>query len=92
MVDSATSIPLPGVQFLVSWASGGDLGAGSQGPERYAQAITDSRGAATFCDLPHSFALEVSVLGPTGSRSHVMMVELKNIGITGRIVMGRINR
>ena len=66
--------------------------AGSQGPERYAQAVTDSRGAATFCDLPLGFPVEVSLAGPTGARAHVMMVELKRTGITGRVVMGRLNR
>ena len=48
--------------------------------------------AATFCDLPYGFPIEVSLPAPTGLRAHVMMVEVERTGITGRVVYGRINR
>jgi hypothetical protein len=92
MVDSATSVPMPGIRFLVSWPAQSDIGGGRSGQERYRKAVTDSRGVATFCDLPYSFPVEVSLLGPDDSRTYVMMVELKATGITGRVVTGRINR
>ncbi len=92
MVDSATSVPMPGIRFLASWPPEAEPGGGTQGEERYQQAVTDSRGAATFCDLPHGFPIEVSLLNAGGGRTHVMMIELTRAGITGRVVMGRVNR
>jgi len=101
LVDSATSVPMTGIRFLVSWPARNDAalrrtaaptGPGWAGPEQHQQALTDSRGAATFCDLPFGFPLEVSLAGPSSARTHVMMVELKSSGITGRVVYGRVNR
>ena len=101
LVDSATSVPMTGIRFLVSWPARTDAalrrtaapnGPGWAGAEQNQQALTDSRGAATFCDVPYGFPVEVSLPGPTGLRAHVMMVELGRTGITGRVVYGRINR
>ena len=92
MVDSATAMPLPGVRFLVSWPAIMENPSADSTRELYRQAATDSRGAATFCDLPWGFPLEVSVLGPAGSRGHVMMTEVTRNGIVSRVVSGRINR
>jgi hypothetical protein len=91
MVDSATVAPLPGIRFIVSWPASAES-AGADSSERYRLALTDSRGAATFCDLPTGFPLEVSVLGPGRGRVHVMMVEVTRNGIVGRVVSGRVNR
>ena len=91
MVDSATAVPLPGVQFVVSWPARMENPSADSTVEAYRQAVTDSRGAATFCDLPWGFPLDVSVLGP-GTRTHVMMTEVTRNGIVGRVVSGRINR
>lgn len=102
MVDSATSVPMPGVRFLVTWPDRTDESLrnlpsrlrplAQPGREQVRQALTDSRGTATFCDLPYGFNLEVSLPGPSGERFHVMMVDLKSSGITGKVVYGRINR
>ena len=98
MVDSATLVPMPGIRFLVSWPARTDrtLRAMSArvwtGEEHVVQALTDSRGAATFCDVPYGYPLEVSLPGPEGTRTHVMRVEVKRTGITGRVLYGRINR
>lgn len=101
MVDSATLVPMTGIRFLISWPARNDEALrrtaarnapGWAGAEQFQQALTDSRGAATFCDLPYGFQIEVSLPGPAGLRAHVMMVEVERTGITGRVVYGRINR
>lgn len=92
MVDSATVVPLPGVRFLVSWPAIAENAAADRTQELYRQAVTDSRGAATFCDLPTGFPLEVSILGASGYRGHVMMTEVTRNGIVGRVVSGRVTR
>ena len=91
MVDSATAVPLPGVRFVVSWPAILENASADSSVEANRQAVTDSRGAATFCDLPWGFPLEVSVLGH-GGRTHVMITEVTRNGIVGRVVSGRINR
>lgn len=91
MVDSATAEPLPGVRFVVSWPATVDNPSADSTMDAYRQAVTDSRGAATFCDLPPGYPLDVSVLGP-GGRTHVMLTEVTRNGIVGRVVSGRINR
>jgi hypothetical protein len=92
MVDSATTVPLPGVRFIASWPATAEVADADSTQERYRLAVTDSRGAATFCDLPTGFPVEVSVLNAGGARTHVMMAEVTRNGILGRIVIGRINR
>jgi len=92
MVDSATTAPLPGVPFLVSWPAIAESADADTTQERFRQAVTDSRGTATFCDLPTGFPLEVSVLGASGGRAHVLMTEVTRNGIVGRVITGRINR
>ena len=92
MVDSASSIPMPGVQFAVSWPTRLDVPRGPNAQDRFRQAITDSRGAATFCDVPSRLPLDVSLVGPGGNRTHVMIVILNRTGLVGRVVTGRINR
>jgi hypothetical protein len=92
MVDSATAVPLPGVRFIVSWPAPAEAPYADSTQERYRLAVTDSRGAATFCDLPTGFPVEVSVLNIGGGRTHVMMAEVSRNGIVGRVVSGRINR
>jgi hypothetical protein len=101
LVDSASLVPMPGVRFVVSWPMRNDaalrrmvapVGRGWSGQQQTQQALTDSRGTATFCDLPYGFPVEVLLPGPTGAPAHVMMVELASTGITGRVVYGRINR
>ena len=91
MVDSATAVPLPGVRFVVAWPAIMEGGGTDSTIEAYRQAVTDSRGAATFCDLPTGFPLDVSLLG-SGGRTHVMMAEVTRNGILGRVVSGRITR
>ena len=91
MVDSATSTPLPGVRFVVAWPAIRENASSDSTIESYRQAVTDSRGAATFCDLPPGFPLEVSVLAP-GNRIHVMMTEVSRNGIVSRVVFGRLTR
>jgi hypothetical protein len=91
MVDSATSVPLPGVRFIVSWPAIRENASADSTVEAYRQAVTDSRGAATFCDLPPGFPLEVSVLAP-GTRIHVMMAEVSRNEIVSRVVFGRLTR
>ena len=89
MVDSATAVPLPGVRFVVSWALTAE---GTEKPqEQYRQAITDSRGAATFCDLPIR-DVELSVMGSTGGRTHVTMTRATTTGVVGHVVIGRLGR
>jgi len=92
MVDSATTVPLPGVRFIASWPATAEAADADSAQERYRLAVTDSRGAATFCDLPTGFPVEVSVLSAGGGRTHVMMAEVTRNGILGRVVFGRINR
>lgn len=92
MVDSATVAPLPGVTFLVSWPAIAENPAADSTQERSRQAITDSRGAATFCDLPTGIPLEVSALGAGGFRAHVMMAQVTRSGVVGTVVHGRVNR
>ncbi len=92
MVDSATTAPLPGVRFLVSWPATAENAAADSAQERYRQAVTDLRGAATFCDLPTGFPLDVSVLGATGSRAHVMLATLTRNGVLNRVITGRVAR
>jgi hypothetical protein len=91
MVDSATAVPLPGVRFIASWPATAEAADADSTQERYRQAVTDSRGAATFCDLPTGFPVDVSVLN-AGGRVHVMMAQVTRNGIAGRVVSGRINR
>ena len=92
MVDSATAVPMPGMRFIATWpASSEELRSGDN-TERARRATTDLRGAATFCDLPTGFPVEISLLGPANSRQHVMMIELTRNGIDGRVVSGRIQR
>jgi hypothetical protein len=92
MVDSATTVPLSGIRFIVSWLAIAETTNANSTQERFRLAVTDARGAATFCDLPTGFALEVSVLGAGSERQHVMMAETTRNGIVGRVVTGRINR
>lgn len=92
MVDSATAVPMPGVRFLVSWPATAEAPDAQPETERYRQAVTDLRGAATFCDLPPGFPVEVSLLGNGGRRSHVMMIQVPRSGIVGRVITGRFNR
>jgi hypothetical protein len=92
MVDSATAVPLSGVRFLASWPATAEAADADVTQERYRQAVTDSRGAATFCDLPTGFPVEVSVVSAGGTRMHVMMAEVTRNGVHGRVVSGRINR
>jgi hypothetical protein len=92
MVDSATVVPLSGVQFIVSWPAIAEAADADSTQERFRQAVTDARGAATFCNLPTGFPLEVSVWSGDGGRSHVMMAETTRNGIVGRVITGRINR
>ncbi len=91
MVDSATAVPLPGVRFVVAWPAISENPRADSTLEANRQAITDSRGAATFCDLPTDIPLEVSVLG-SGVRTQVMKTQASRNGIVGRVVSGRINR
>ena len=91
MVDSATAVPLPGVRFIAAWPATAEAADADTTQERYRLAVTDSRGAATFCDLPTGFPIEVSVLS-AGGRTHVMMAQVTRNGILGRVVSGRINR
>ncbi len=92
MVDSASAVPLPGIRFLVSWPAITENADADPSQERSRQAVTDARGAATFCNLPIGFSLEVSVVGTGGGRAHVMMVATTRNGIVGRVVSGRVNR
>lgn len=92
MVDSATAVPMPGVQFVVSWPATAEAPDAQPEVERYRTAVTDLRGAATFCDLPAGFPVEVSLLGRGANRAHVMVIELPRSGITGRVITGRFNR
>lgn len=91
MVDSASAVPLPGIRFLVSWPAIAENAAADPSEERSRQAVTDARGAATFCNLPTGFPVEVSVLN-AGGRVHAMMAQVTRNGIVGRVVIGRINR
>jgi hypothetical protein len=90
LVDSATTVPIPGVRFLATWMIPSMAGDSTQEINR--QAVTDARGAATFCDLPIR-QMELSVLGANGYRAHVMMVtDLTRDGVLGRVVYGRLTR
>jgi hypothetical protein len=90
MIDEVTSTPISGVRFIVSWLWRTVRATSPE--ERFRQAVTDSRGAVTFCDLPTGLPLDVSLVGPTGDRSHVMMLILNRNNFVGRVVSGRINR
>jgi hypothetical protein len=92
MVDSATSVPIPGVRLLASWPAISENPSAPADQERYRQALTDSRGVATFCDLPAGVAIELSLSSGLQDRSHVMMVQPEREGIIGRVVMVRVNR
>jgi carboxypeptidase family protein len=85
MVDSATAVPMTGVRFVASWPEVSEL------PPAVRHAVTDLRGAATFCDLPTGVPVEIS-LASAGGRTHVMMIELPRNSFVGRVVSGRINR
>ena len=91
MVDSATSAPISGVRFMASWRVEAAVG-DTTTIELNKQAVSDARGAATFCDLPIR-EMELSVLGVNGFRAHVMMVnELSREGVFARVVFGRLTR
>lgn len=90
MVDSATTTPLSGIRFMVSWPMNAEMQGEMGNSELNRQAMSDQRGAATFCDLPAGVPLEVSVMGNDGARGHVMMLELPRNGFTSRVVMGRV--
>lgn len=92
MVDSATAVPLPGVRFLAVWPALSEDPSADSTRERYRQAITDSRGAATFCDLPTGFPLDVLLVGAGGGRAHVMLATLEPGGVLNRVVTGRVTR
>ena len=92
MVDSATAAPMPGVRFVATWPATVENPYAAEGTERNRQAVTDNRGAATFCDLPPNIPLDLQLLGAGGRRSHVMMVELPRNGLVARIVTGKIHR
>jgi len=92
MVDSATSVPMAGVRFLVSWPARLDVPRGPNEQTRFRQAVTDSRGAATFCDVPSRIPLDVSLVGQGASQIHVMVVRLDRNGLVGRVITGRVNR
>ena len=106
MVDSATSVPMPGVQFVISWPARSLVAPGAEYQRNVRQAVTDSRGAATFCNIPltlvpsrtpdyptlYSSTVDVWIAGPGGSQSFVMEVTLNRGGLVGRVVTGRINR
>jgi hypothetical protein len=92
MIDSATATPMPGVQFVAVWPAAVENPNAAEGTERYRQAVTDTRGAATFCDLPPNIPLDLQLLGPGSRRTHVMMVELPRNGLVSRVIAGKINR
>lgn len=103
LVDSATSIPMPGVQFVVSWPPRSIDSAGATYPRGFRQAMTDARGAATFCGVPlgpigssrpgaYSGTVDVSIVGVGGSQTFVMEVTLNRSGLVGRVLTGRIKR
>ena len=50
LVDSASVAPMSGVQFLASWPGSAENPYVAENIERTRTAITDNRGAATFCD------------------------------------------
>jgi hypothetical protein len=88
MVDSATSVPMAGVQFVATWP------ARSRIPDpnyqrSFRQALTDSRGAATFCDVPSNMPLDVSLVSPGGDRIFVTEVRLDRNGLVGKVVTGK---
>lgn len=91
MVDSATAVPLPGVTFMVTWSQAAEV-PGAPDRERYRTAVTDPRGAVTFCDVPPGIEVEVSIVGRGGQRSHVLLTQLDRNGVFGRVVMARLNR
>lgn len=91
MVDSASMSPLPGVRFLATWpAAAENPSAGST--ERLQQAMTDVRGAATFCELPTDVDVEISLLGADRTRTFVLITRSTRDGVTGHVVAGRVNR
>ena len=92
MVDSATATPLSDVSFIASWKTVLENASADSTRESYRVARTDPRGAATFCDLPTAFPLAVSVVGPGGTRGHVMMVDLTRTGVFAQVISGRISR
>lgn len=91
MVDSASFTPMPGVRFLATWSAVQENASGA-GSERHEQAMTDVRGAATFCDLPADLDVEMSVLRGDGSRHFVLITRPGRDGVTGHVVAGRVNR
>jgi hypothetical protein len=91
-VDSATAVPIPGVQFVVSWPATAEAPDADPKIERYRQAVSDPRGVATFCDLPPGFLLEVSILGGGGRRTHVMTLTMARSGFAGQVITGKLNR
>jgi hypothetical protein len=91
MVDSATSVPISGMQFAVTWPARSRMP--DQDNQRAArQALTDSRGAATFCDIPSNIPLDVWLVTPEGGRTFVTEIRLNRNGLVGRVVTGRVNR
>jgi hypothetical protein len=92
MLDSATAAPLTEVAFVVAWPPTPQTREGRPDRDRHRVAVTDNRGAATFCDLPNDIELELSRLGPGGLNSVVMTFEVPRSGIVGRTLRGTVDR
>lgn len=90
VLDSLTAEPLTGVRLVVSWPATTENPRARAGTLRTREAVTDSRGAASFCDLPGNLRLELAMDKMDGMGAHLMMFEVNRNEIMGRVI--RTNR
>jgi hypothetical protein len=85
VVDVATGVPVPGIGFVATWPAAIEDPRPDPVRQGRQEAVSDSRGAATFCDLPEGISLDVSLSGPIGP-VYAFTTLLRRGGFAGRIV------
>ena len=75
-----------GIRLVASWPGISESPVAKPGSLRTREAITDSRGAASFCDLAVGIPLELAMTGSDGLDQHLMTFEASRTGIVGKVI------
>jgi len=92
VVDSVTAEPLIGIRLIASWPGTSESPVAKPGSLRTREAVTDSRGAASFCDLAVGIPLELSMIGVDRLGQHLLMFEASRAGIVGKVIPANLKR
>ena len=91
LVDSVTALPVRGVAMIVAWPPTRAARMGRPERNRYQAAVTDIRGAASFCGLPHGIPLELIRMHSDTLGVPVLTFQTTRSGIVSRVIKSPIN-